>query len=382
MLWQRPLTMLRLLALLALSETVRAALFVGVLPLAGPGLGLGAAVIGLMAGAHYLADALGRGPAGALVARLGLGPSLLAGALLGALTLLLARQGLGALGAVLVCALWGLGTAALWPAVMSASQALAHPARTARALTVTNLTAVPAVLTGALVAGPLMQHWPQAVWSGLLLLQGAAAALALSLWRAAVPLRPVPVPWREWRPVAALLPTAFVQTLAPGLLVTTLYPMLAALGLGLDDLLLPGALTGALIGASAALLGRVADRDHPRRALLPGLALLAAGFALAALTGAQFLWGLAALAGVGFGAFLTGWNGLVARTLPQGQRAAAWGAVMTAEALGAAAGPMLGGAAWQVWGVAGVFGLGTLAFGGALLYVAFGQQGAAMSHEP
>ncbi|MBZ9752572.1 MFS transporter [Deinococcus sp. HMF7604] len=368
MLWQRPLTMLRLLALLALSETVRAAFFVAALPIGGPALGLSAAVIGVMAGAHYLADALMRGPAGALVARAGLGPTLLAGSVLGLLTLWLTRTLPSPLGGVLACAVWGAGSAALWPAVMSASQALARPERTARALTVTNLTAVPAVLVGALAAGPLMQGWPEAVWTGLLLLQGAAAALALSLWRTSLPLRTAPAPWREWRGVAALLPTAFVQTLAPGLLVTTLYPMLSFLGLRLGDLLLPGALTGVLIGVSAAWLGRHADRDHPGRALLPGLALLSAGFFLAALTGAQFLWLLAAVAGVGFGAFLTGWNGLVARTLPQGQRAAAWGAVMTAEALGAAAGPMLGGAAWQVWGVGGVFALGGAAFAGALLY--------------
>lgn len=48
---------------------------------------------------------------------------------------------------------------------------------------------------------------------------------------------------------------------------------------------------------------------------------------------------LGALVGLGYGAFITGWNGLVARTLPEGQQAAAWGTVMAVEALGTPSGP-------------------------------------------
>ncbi|MCD0167910.1 MFS transporter, partial [Deinococcus sp. 12RED42] len=73
MLWLRPLTMLRLLALLTLCETVRTGFFVSALPVSGPALPLGAAAIGAMAGAHYLADALAKGPAGLLIGRWGLG---------------------------------------------------------------------------------------------------------------------------------------------------------------------------------------------------------------------------------------------------------------------------------------------------------------------
>ena len=67
--------------------------------------------------------------------------------------------------------------------------------------------------------------------------------------------------------------------------------------------------------------------------------------------------------GLGYSAFITGWNGLVARTLPEGHRAAAWGTVMAVEALGYAVGPLLGGAAWELAGQRGVFLLGALVFG-------------------
>lgn len=88
--------------------------------------------------------------------------------------------------------------------------------------------------------------------------------------------------WRDWQRVAALLPAAFVQTLAPALLTTVLYPLLDRLNLSLRDLLLPGALALTTFGLSVWLIGRRADRGHPRRALLPGLLLLAVTFALAA----------------------------------------------------------------------------------------------------
>ncbi|MFT2720764.1 MFS transporter [Deinococcus sp. A31D244] len=374
MLWLRPLTMLRLLALLTLCETVRTGLFVSALPVSGPGLGLSAAVIGVMAGAHYLADALAKGPGGLLVQRWGLGAALLPGPLLGLLALLLARFWPHPASGVLACAAWGLGYAALWPGVMSASQALAVPGRTARALTVSNLSVAPAILTGALIVGPLMRTHPDATWNALLAAQLLAAGLALSLVRlrlsspAAPPGTALPA-WRDWQRVAALLPAAFVQTLAPALLTTVLYPLLDRLNLSLRDLLLPGALALTTFGLSVWLIGRRADRGHPRRALLPGLLLLAVTFALAAVPGmTALLLPLGALVGLGYGAFITGWNGLVARTLPEGQQAAAWGTVMAVEALGYAIGPVLGGAAWQLAGVTGVFSLGAAVFLSALLY--------------
>ena len=52
----------------------------------------------------------------------------------------------------------------------------------------------------------------------------------------------------------------WLKTLAPGLLVTLFYPLLARLNLHLGHLILPGLLAAATFAASLALLGRVADR--------------------------------------------------------------------------------------------------------------------------
>ena len=110
MLWTRPLVMLRLLALLLTSELVRTGFFVSALPVAGPGLGLGTAVIGLMVGAHYLADALAKGPMGLVTERWGLGRVLALGAALGLTAVLGARLAPSPAWGVLGCALWGVAT--------------------------------------------------------------------------------------------------------------------------------------------------------------------------------------------------------------------------------------------------------------------------------
>lgn len=362
--------MLRLLALLLASELVRTGFFVSVLPLVGPGLGLGSGVIGLMVGVHYLMDALGKGPLGLVAERWGLGRLLFLGSVLGALTLAGVHFLPSPLWAVPLCGFWGLLFASLWPGVMSASQAFARPERVARALAVSNLSVAPAIAGGILLVGPLTQRDQNSAWLLLLAAQGVAAVLALSLLGLRLP-HVIRTPetanvWRDWRRVAVLLPAAFAQTLAPGLLVTLFYPLLAKLNLRLGDLLAPGLLAGLTFGLSLWLLGRVADRVHPRRALTPGLLLLALTFALVSFSDTPpvegRLWFLAPLLGAGYGAFIAGWNGLVARTLPEAHRAAGWGTVMAVESLGYAVGPLLGGAAWQLAGQRGVFLLGAAVF--------------------
>ncbi|GAA5514222.1 hypothetical protein Dcar01_02976 [Deinococcus carri] len=375
MLWTRPLVMLRLLALLLSSELVRTGFFVSALPVAGPGLGLNTAVIGVMVGVHYLADALAKGPMGLVTERWGLGRVLALGSGLGLLVVLGTRLLPSPLWGVVGCALWGVTYAALWPGVMSASQMLARPGRTARALSVSSLSVAPAILGGVLGVGPLMQARPGAAWGLLLGAQGAALLLALGLLRlhfssqhfsnqhSSGTASPPAGMWQGWTRVAVLLPAAFAQTLAPGLLVTLFYPLLSRLGLGLGDLLGPGLLALAAFGACLWTAGRLADRAHPRRALTPGLLGLALTFGVAALPGLEArLWLLAPLLGLGYGAFVAGWNGLVGRVLPQEHRAAAWGTVMAVEALGYAAGPVLGGVAWASFGPAGVFTLGAAVF--------------------
>jgi MFS family permease len=366
--WNQPLTVLRLMLLLMSSEFVRTGLLVAYLPLAAPGLHLSPSAVGLLLGLHYLADALAKGPVGVLSERFGLGKLLLLGALLGLGLLLLLGRLPGVPLLALVSVLWGLCYAALWPGVMAAAQHFARPGMTSRALAVTSVSVAPAIALGLLGVGQLMQRQPQLAFPVLLGAQVLALVLAVSLLKLRLPrteeISPERLrqPFRErWGRVGVLLPAALAQTAAPGLLATVFYPLLAKLNLHLSQLIVP-VLLGVLVGLGALwAFGRVADLRHPRAALTPGLLLLALTFFVAGLPGLEGrLTLVTVLGGVAYGAFISGWNGLVGRTLPAEYRAAAWGSVMAVEALGYAIGPVLGGFMWASYGQSGVFWCGAV----------------------
>ncbi|GAA4019068.1 MFS transporter [Deinococcus rubellus] len=380
MLWTRPAVTLRLIALLLISEFVRAGLIVAFLPLTAGKYGLSLAQVGSLVGAHYLMDALAKGPVGLLTQRLGIGGALIGSSLLGLAFILGVLGAVGFWPLLALAAVWGMGYAVLWPSVMAVSQQYALPGREARALSLTNLSVAPGIALGTLGVGQLMLRSPAPVPALLLWAQGAVIVLALSLWRQRLDSdqldsgptagRPARDWLLQWRRVASLLPAAFAQMLAPGLFVTLFYPLLARLELNLGDLLGPGLLGGASLLGALLLSGRLADHYGPRRVLGPGLLLLALAFGLAGLSASfltTWLWPLCALIGAGYGAFMAGWNGLVGQTLPPQQRAAAWGVVMATEALGYSLGPVLGGAVWASGGVR-VFWLGAGVFLLAQLY--------------
>lgn len=369
--WNFSPTVLRLLALLALSDFVRSGFLVAYLPLAGQNFELRAADIGLIVGLNYLADALAKGPVGVLTERYGLGRMALLGATVGALTLLALPHVPFLFLAWLLSLTWGLAFTSLWPGVMTAVSHFAKEGKQSRALSWASVAAAPGIVLGVLGVGLVMKHTPELGYPILIGAQAVAVVLALSLVGLRLPRRQdraardpaAPGSPYRWVKVASLIPAAFAQTLAPGLLVPIFYPYLAKLGLGVTDLLAPAAL-GLGVGLTCIqLAGRLADRLHPRVALLPGLLLLGVTFLLLGLPGAQErLYLITAVGGVAYALFLAGWNGLVSRTLPTEHRTAAWGTIMAVEALGYAVGPVLGGVMWDRFGTGGPFYLGAVVF--------------------
>ena len=209
---------LRFIGLLLLSEFVRTGLVVAFLPLMAAGR-FSPAQIGLLVSAHYLMDALAKGPMGAATQHLGLGRVLAGSSLLGLTVLIALLLGAPFWLLLLLAAAWGLLYAALWPGVMALSQQYASAGRETRALSLTSLSVAPAIALGVLGVGALMQRVPASVPPLLLGAQLAATALAISGLgvRLSVPLSGLAAGWQHWKRVAALLPAAFVQTLAPGL---------------------------------------------------------------------------------------------------------------------------------------------------------------------
>lgn len=361
---------------LACAEFVRSGLYAAYLPQASAALlGLPKAEAVAAAAAaltvHFLADTLMRGPAGALIARYGVRPPLLAGVALGlgALALLPLAQHPATL--LLMAALHGIGFSVMWPAAMNLTAEAARPGHQGRALTLLSVGVMPMIGAGVLGLGALAGGGGLTVPLLVLGVQAAALLAALGAPRrlaapAERPVAPAPPPTRTrvravWRPLAPLLPGAFMQTLTLTLLGPLLFTLFPELGLGYWGMVGVLAVGGAAALGSFPLTGRVADGGHARLSVTLGFTLIGVALGLLSTTPpVPALYALAALAGLGYAFVMPGWAALVTGSLPAAQRPAAWGVLMTVENAGTALGPLVGALAYRQLGVPGPFLTGAL----------------------
>ncbi len=331
-------------------EGVRSGYFAGLLPFYAPErLHLGPTAFTLAYTLHQLAENLSKGLGGLLAERVGFGLTASLAAFTGLLALLLTPMAQEAWLLWATGLLWGLSMSTLYPGLMTYASRIALPGREARALSFTLTLVMPWVGIGLVGVGQVAQRHPEVGLQLLLWGQALALGLTLSLFRFRIP---VPPPSRERYPLFRLLlflPAAFGQTFAPAL-VSLFLLRFAKERLGLEPLQLGAILLlgGGLAFGLLPLTGRLVDRRGYRLALVAGLGLL--GLAMGRLAFAPSLGEvalLALLAGVGFSLFMPGWNGFLAKNLPQENRGAIWGTLMTVEGLGVALGPVAGGALWE-----------------------------------
>jgi len=358
----------RLVGLLALTEMLRSAFFVGYFPLyAKSHLGLGASFIGLVTSVHYLTDALAKSGGGWLAERVRMGWVLTASGLVGLLAVATLPHG-PIPWMLLVAGLWGALVSPLWPAILTFISRDSHRGHEARAVTLATALIAPLLGLAMLATGYLARQEPLAAYRYLLMGAGLLALVALSLAGLKAPAPQIRETY-DWRKLFMLMPAAFVQTLSTGVLSPVLFLFIARV-----DLSIPRLAFLIAIGGGAALLvlawsGHRADRGEPRKLLVPGLFLAGLGLGAVGVLSLAFgpTWGVLLLSGlligVGYGLFFPGWNGLVVRSLPETDRAAAWGVIMTLEALGFAVGPTLGGLTWDLFGPAGPFVTGGILMG-------------------
>jgi len=350
--------LLRLVLVVGLLEGVRSGYFAGLLPFYAPEhLGLGPAAFTLAFTLHQLAENLSKAAGGLLAERLGYGLTVTLAAATGLLALLLTPRADSAWILWTLGALWGLTFSSLYPGLMTLASRIARPGMDARALAFTLSLVMPWVGLGLVGVGQVAQRHPLQALYLLRAAQGLALLVALSLVRFRIP---VPPPSRERYPLYRLLlfvPAAFGQTFAPGL-VSLFLLRFAKEELGLEPLALGGLL---VLGGGAAFLllpftGRLVDRRGYQAALVLGLFLLALVMARLGTGPHPYeLPAAALLGGLGFSLFLPGWNGLLAKNLPQENRAAIWGSLMTVEGLGLALGPVAGGLLWEAFGLRAPF---------------------------
>jgi len=344
---------LRLVLAVGLMEGVRSGFFAGLLPFYAPDrLHLGPGVFTLAYTLHQLAENLSKSFGGLLAERVGFGKSATLAGGVGLLVLLLTPQAEAAWILWALAILWGLSLSTLYPGLMTLASRIAVPGREARALSFTLTLVLPWAGIGLVGVGQVAQRHAEAALTLLLLAQGAAFLLTLSLLGFRIPLPP---PKREaypWGRLLLFLPAAFGQTFAPAL-VSLFLLRYAKERLGLEPLALGGFLLlgGGLAFGLLPFTGRLVDRRGYRLALLGGLFLLA--LVMLRLSSAKSLPEVALLAvlgGMGYSLFLPGWNGFLAKNLPEENRAAVWGGLMTVEGLGVALGPAVGGLLWEAFG--------------------------------
>lgn len=333
----------RLLAILALVELVRNGVYFGflnILALEHDSYSL--AAVGIAASLHYGADTLLRGFGGFLTERFGVGRVLAISATLALAGFWGVLEASGPLQLWLTALIHGAALAPMWPGVMASIGRLALPGHQGRALGIAQGAVLPFLGGGFLVAGLLTRADP--TFSEYFLTAGTVLALVMAL--SAVGFSPhleaarSEPQARSFKVVLPLLPAAFAQTFAGGLLVPILFPYLDYLKAP-DWVLLAGvAILGVVLYGSLQFTGHWVDRAGSRLPLFLGFGLTAMMLAIMAIPPQFYLMLLLLVSGgVGFALIMPGWNGLVIRLLPQKNLAGYWGILMTAEGIGTALGP-------------------------------------------
>lgn len=354
---------LALLFIVGAVEFARGALFISILPAyITEQLGYGVGTVGLVISAHYLMDTLFRSPAGWLVDRVGPWAVLLLGLPIAFAGILILSTHQPEWVLILAAALFGVGAAPTWPAVVSNAVSMSPEAERGGTLSTVFVAWLVGSGIGTVLVNFVVSHtYREAFW-----LLGGVFSLAILVTVAMRLLRRTPVAhtarplpaaayFRQmfshlWT-VRALLPGTYLQTACLGLLLPVLLPY-AKMRLGLDQ---AGYGTLLMVGGGVTVLlltpmGRLADRWDYRFLLTTGF-VVAAG-ALTVLTFLRHLWTVyifAAVLGGSYAMILPSWNALLAKALPEKQRGSLFGLFQSLEGLGIGTGPLIGGKLWEAF---------------------------------
>ena len=368
-----------LLATIILMELAHGIELIALFPLYLSGtMGEGADVIGITLSTYLVADILTRTPAGWAADRWGRKPMLLVGVLFSALPLLVMPRVESPALFLALNAVNGIGAGFTWPAIYAAVADAYGRDRYGLVLGIINMVMLGGIALGPIAGGFLLSRETYAAaFTSCFIIVTLAFVLVVAFvreHRAARARKTESLPWRTLAgqmnaPLGRLLVIGLLLTLAIGLML----PLISLFGqdvlhLAPDKFALvlvpPGIMTAALIIPA----GHWADRRGRYSPLIVGLILIAIPFAGAPLSIDPIIVSLGAtLAGVGYALLVPAWNELVMDWVPENARGLFLGAVATAQGIGLAVGPSLGGALWERVGVYAPFEAAALFLGFAVV---------------
>jgi MFS family permease len=366
---------LELLFIMFAVEFVKGALLLTILPVyMKTALGATTYVVGWTLAAQYIGDNALRTPVGWIIDKIGYRACMLCGVLLAFLSVVLIAVSPQYVWTIVACAILGLGTAPLWPCVITGTTEVAGDEAKGTIMSVVYMAWLSGVGLGPVAINFFIRDSNYAPSFRLLLgCMSAVVIVALFLpkrhkegerpaaarrrtavgsslpQRAAAYLSEV----RRSMSVSPLLfPAMFLQTFALGILtpILTLYAReeLALTPRQYSLFLIAG---GAVTVLFLVPVGKLVDRIGTRWFLTAGFSLASA--TLMAFTFAKslpVLYVYVAMLGIGYALIIPAWNARIAEAIPKEKRGAVWGFFLTIEGLGTIAGPIVSGKLWDLYG--------------------------------
>ncbi|GGI43155.1 MFS transporter [Paenibacillus marchantiophytorum] len=368
---------MELLIIMFVVEFVKGALLLTILPVyMKTSLGASAFIIGWTLAAQYIGDNVLRTPVGWIIDKLGYRTTMLTGVLMTFVAVILIATTAQFSWMIIGCALLGLGTAPLWPCVITGTTEVAGDDGKATIMSVVYMAWLSGVGLGPVAINFFVgeNHYSSA-FRLLIGCMTVVVLVALMLPRREAGLQGKSVPKAEiksgsrasfWQRVSVylsevrrsmnvsplLFPAMFAQTFALGILtpILTLYAkeVLKLSSFQYSMFLIAG---GAVTVICLVPMGKIVDRIGIRPFLVIGFSLSAA--VLLCFTFAKsmvLLYVLVAVLGIGYAFIIPSWNALIASAIPPEKRGAVWGFFLTIEGLGMIVGPIVSGKLWDVYG--------------------------------
>jgi len=332
----------------------------------------GADAIGVTLSSYLVADILTRTPAGGAADRWARKPILLSGIALSALPLLAMPRTASPTLFLLLNAINGIGAGCIWPTIYAAIADAYARERYGLVLGIVNMVMLGGLALGPIAGGFLLGRVDYATaFIVCFTIVALAFGLVVLLMRETHARTPrAKVERSSLHATIRLLNPTLVRLLFIGLLLTSalgmLLPLISLFGkevLRLTPeqfalvLIPPGLITAAVIIPA----GHFADRYGRHAPLIIGLGLVALPFALAPVSIQPIVVSLGAtVAGVGYALLAPAWNALVMDYVPTQARGLFLGVIATAQGIGLALGPSLGGVLWERVGIYAPFELAAI----------------------